>query len=203
MSSRRTRRGVAAVALVGSLVACGTATQQPASSHANIRPNGGSPHASGLGPRPTNADGPYQVAKVVDGDTMKVLRAGRVVNVRLIGIDTPETRDPRKPVQCYGREASARAKTLLDGRRVWLEHDDTQGLQDHYGRELAYVWLDEITLFNEVMIREGYAHEYTYDSPYRYRTLFRRAQVEASQRHAGLWANNTCRGDTGQTRVSG
>ena len=99
-------------------------------------------------------------------------------------------------MQCYGREASARAKTLLSGRRVWLEHDDTQGLHDRYGRELAYAWLDKQTLFNEIMIREGFAHEYTYNTPYRYQAVFRQAQAEASRRHVGLWADITCGGDT-------
>lgn len=203
MSNRRSGRSMGALALIGSLVACGTATQQPpGSSVSGHTPYGSTPYATGLGPRPTSAAGPYRVASVVDGDTMKVRRAGHLVTVRLIGIDTPETRDPRKPVQCFGREASDQAKTLLDGRRVWLEHDVTQGIRDHYGRELAYLWLDTQTLFNEVMIREGFAHEYTYDSPYRYRAVFRQAQADASRRHVGLWADNTCGGDTAQVASS-
>ncbi len=77
------------LALIGSLVGCGTATGQPLRSSGNVTPGGGSAQASRVGPRPTSAAGPYRVEAVVDGDTLKVLRADRLVTVRLIGIDTP------------------------------------------------------------------------------------------------------------------
>ena len=125
---------------------------------------------------PAGVDGPRGVIRVVDGDTVVVAPD---TTVRLIGIDTPETVDPRKPVQCFGREASAHAHTLLDGHSVWLEYDPTQGRLDKYGRTLAYVWLPDRRMFNEVMIDDGYAHEYTYDLPYRYQDSFIAAERAA------------------------
>ena len=75
-----------------------------------------------------------EVTRVVDGDTVKVRSRGFETTVRLIGIDTPETRDPSQPVQCFGPEASARAKRLLPtGRRVRLVTDDTQDARDPTG----------------------------------------------------------------------
>ena len=124
-------------------------------------------------PRPPGAVvGPFPVTRVVDGDTVKVRRGSAVLTVRLIGVDTPETKDPRRPVQCFGVEASARANTLLRGRQVWLEYDPSQGRHDRYGRDLAYVWVGATRTVNETLIREGLGREYTYDRPYRYRALF-------------------------------
>ena len=83
------------------------------------------------------------VVRVVDGDTIIVRGpGGRTEDVRLIGIDTPETVDPRRPVGCFGPEASAYAKHLLTGRRVRLIYD--RELHDRYGRFLAYVWLSGV-----------------------------------------------------------
>ncbi|ACZ43622.1 Micrococcal nuclease [Thermobaculum terrenum ATCC BAA-798] len=142
-----------------------------------------------------NLEGPYKVARVVDGDTIRVIINGEEETVRLIGIDTPETVDPRKPVECFGREASAAAKRMLEGKQVYLEEDPTQGKRDRYGRLLAYVWVDH-TLFNLWMIRQGYAHEYTYDEPYKYRDEFRAAERYARTHDVGLWSPHTCNGDT-------
>jgi len=71
--------------------------------------------------------GPYLVTKVVDGDTLWVQRDGQQVKLQLIGIDTPETHDPRKPVQCFGEAAAAHAESMLAGHQVLLETDDSQG----------------------------------------------------------------------------
>lgn len=106
----------------------------------------------------------FPVVAIVDGDTIKVSIDGNVETLRLIGIDTPETKDPRKPVQCFGKEASAKAAELLSGRRVRLETDPTQGDRGEYGRLLRYLWREDGLFFNEWMIRNGYAHEYTYIS---------------------------------------
>lgn len=133
------------------------------------------------------------VTRVVDGDTV-VVSTGETL--RLIGMDTPETVDPRKPVQCFGREASARARALLAGAPVRLELDPTQGRRDQYGRTLAYVWLADGRLFNEVMIAEGFAHEYTYELPYRYQARFDAAERAARTQQRGLWSPATCGGDT-------
>ena len=79
----------------------------------------------------------YSVIDVVDGDTIKVSMNGTITTLRLIGMDTPETVDPRKPVQCFGKEASNKAKELLSGKKVRLEMDPSQGTLDTYGRTLA------------------------------------------------------------------
>jgi micrococcal nuclease len=146
--------------------------------------------------RPTSADGPFPVTSVTDGDTIRVTVEGRSTRVRLIGIDTPEVADPRKPVQCFGQEASRRAHDLMDGTHVWLEYDPSQSRRDRYGRTLAYVWLSDAVLVNEAMIHEGYAHEYTYDTPYKYRDAFVKAQREARTEERGLWSPATCAGST-------
>jgi len=135
--------------------------------------------------------------RVVDGDTVDVqLDNGLTERVRLIGIDTPEVVDPRKPVECFGREASAHAHELLDGQSVSLETDPSQGARDVYGRLLAYVWLPDGRNFGEVMTADGFAHEYTYDQPYAYVDTFRAAQELAIANQAGLWSPATCAGDT-------
>lgn len=144
---------------------------------------------------PASVIGPLAVTRVVDGDTVYL---GDGSKLRLIGLDTPETVDPRKPVQCFGREASNRAHALLDGTSVYIEADPTQGTLDKYGRTLAYVWMADGRLYNELMIASGYAHEYTYDTPYRYRDRFITAEAEARAADRGLWSPSTCAGDTTQ-----
>lgn len=142
----------------------------------------------------------YLVTQVVDGDTIKILMNNQTETIRLIGIDTPETVDPRKPVQCFGQEASDRAKDILLGQKVILEADVTQGERDKYGRLLRYVFLEDGRLFNKLMISEGYAHEYTYNSnPYKYQLKFQEAERGARENQRGLWAESTCSGDTNQT----
>jgi micrococcal nuclease len=139
---------------------------------------------------------PVTVVRVVDGDTLDVqLPAGTRERLRLIGLDTPEVVDPRKPVQCFGREASARAKELLPaGTVVTLETDPTQGERDRYGRLLAYVSLPDGRNFAGVLIAEGYAHEYTYRLPYAHQAAFREAQRQARESGLGLWSPDTCAG---------
>lgn len=134
----------------------------------------------------------YSVVKVVDGDTLDVLIEGKVERLRLIGINTPETVDPRKPVECFGVEASNKAKTILSGKRVSLESDDTQGERDKYSRLLRYVFLEDGTNFNLLMIKEGYAYEYTYSLPYKYQSEFKAAQKSAETNKKGLWASGVC-----------
>ena len=91
---------------------------------------------------PQGIQGPFTVVKVVDGDTIHVDNNGKRLKIRMIGLDTPETVDPRKPVQCFGREASAQAKTILAGQSVYLEIDPSQDTIDRDGRTLAYVWTE-------------------------------------------------------------
>lgn len=141
----------------------------------------------------------FEVVSVTDGDTLKVNINGTTETLRLIGIDTPETVDPRKPVQCFGEEASKKAKETLTGKKVSLEADPTQGERDKYQRLLRYVYLEDGTFFNKWMIQEGYAHEYTYQSnPYKYQTEFKDAERSARDNKKGLWGN-MCNGDTTQS----
>jgi endonuclease YncB( thermonuclease family) len=151
-------------------------------------------------PHPPRPEGlpQAQVVRVVDGDTVDVALGGQTVRLRLIGIDTPEVVDPRTVVQCFGREASARAHELLDGQTIWLEADASQGERDAFGRLLRYVWLPDGRLFNLQMVAEGYAHEYTYSGPYKYQALFKQAAALAREQGLGLWSPQTCAGDTAQ-----
>lgn len=139
---------------------------------------------------------PGEVFAIVDGDTVDITVGDQVVRLRLIGIDTPETKDPNEPVQCFGPEATNRARELLTGQAVLLEADPTQGEYDRYDRLLRYLWLADGRLYNHQMVVEGYATEYTYDKPYKYQQLFRQAEQEAQAQLAGLWSPNTCNGNT-------
>lgn len=141
----------------------------------------------------------YSVVSVVDGDTFKVSIDGKTETLRLIGINTPETVDPRKPVECFGKEASNKAKQLLTGQKVRLEADPTQDDRDIYGRLLRYAWLEDGIFFNKAMISEGYAYEYTYKLPYKYQSEFKQAQAEAENNKRGLWADNACQQAIGTT----
>jgi len=139
---------------------------------------------------PTTAQGPFPVTRVVDGDTVRVLIDGQDTSVRLIGIDTPETVAPNRPVECAGPEASVYAEQLMDGTRVYLELDPTQGTYDRFNRVLAYVWLagdNENVMVNLAMLQAGLAEEYTYDDAYRYQQLFRESEQQAREDLLGQW----------------
>ena len=141
----------------------------------------------------------YSVVSVVDGDTIKINIDGRQETLRLIGIDTPETVDPRKPVQCFGKEASNKAKELLTGKKVRIEKDPTQDERDKYDRLLAYIYREDGLFYNKYMVEQGYAHEYTYNTPYKYQAEFKAAEKSARENQRGLWSPDTCNGDTTTT----
>jgi micrococcal nuclease len=154
-----------------------------------------SPQPTGvLGQQSSIATNSAIVTKVVDGDTVRVSSNNKEETIRMIGINTPETVDPRREVECFGKEASNRTKELLTGKQVVLESDDTQDSRDRYGRQLVYVWLDGVNI-NKQLIAEGYAYEYTYEQPYKYQFEFKEAQLLAQETKKGLWADNTCRGN--------
>jgi micrococcal nuclease len=138
----------------------------------------------------------YSVVSVVDGDTIKINMGGTTETLRLIGIDTPETVDPRKPVQCFGIEASNKAKELLENKKVRIEKDSTQGERDKYSRLLAYIFREDGLFYNKYIIEQGYAHEYTYGTPYKYQAEFKAAEKVARENLRGLWSPDTCNGDT-------
>jgi micrococcal nuclease len=135
----------------------------------------------------------FDVTSVVDGDTIKVSELG---TLRLIGIDTPETKDPRKPVQCFGAEASKRASELLSGKKVYLEFDPANRI-DKYGRTLAYVYREDGYFFNAEMVKDGYANSYT-KYPHPKLEEFNVLAREAREKQKGLYSPDTCNGDTSQ-----
>ncbi len=139
-------------------------------------------------------DGGYEVARIVDGDTIEVMRDGESVKVRLLGINTPESVGDRVH-ECFGKEASAYASSILKNQIVKLETDDSQDKYDKYGRLLAYVYLLDNQMANRKLIAEGYAYEYTYDAPYKYQEDFRALQSFAKRETRGLWARDTCNGE--------
>jgi micrococcal nuclease len=130
-----------------------------------------------------NHDAKVEVTKVVDGDTFDISPSveGRS-RVRLIGMDTPEVHFGTQP---YGPEASAFAKRELEGEEVRLELD-VQKI-DPYGRLLAYVYLPDGQMFNETLLREGYAQVATFPPNVKYQERFLEAQREAREANRGLW----------------
>lgn len=138
------------------------------------------------------ADAPFArgtVVRVVDGDTIIVGGpGGHTEDVRLIGIDTLETVDPRRPVGCFGPEASAYAKHLLTGRRVVLRYD--RETNDRYGRFLAYVWLagPHAQFVNAQLVELGYARAYPFPPNTAHEALFATLERRAALGGRGLWA---------------
>lgn len=128
----------------------------------------------------------YRVVRTVDGDTVVVNIDGKETKVRLIGVDTPETVDPRKPVEHYGKQASQFTRNLLKGESVYLEYDQTK--TDKYGRTLAYLYRAPDGLFvNLEIVRQGYGHAYT-KYPFKYMKLFEKWGKDARENGRGLWA---------------
>jgi micrococcal nuclease len=134
-------------------------------------------------------------SRAVDGDTIEIaFSATDKYKVRLIGINSPESVDPRKEVECFGKEASDHLKTLLNVPYVRLSTDSSQASEDKYGRWLRYVYLEDGTDINLQMIKDGYAHEYTYGTPYINQKAYRAAEAEAKIKKVGLWSPDTCNG---------
>lgn len=135
------------------------------------------------------------VINVADGDTIEVSLGGVIERVRLIGVDTPETSHPSRPVECFGREAAAFTRAMLDGQTVLLEADPSQDNRDRFNRLLRFVWLPDGRLANYQIIAQGYGFEYTFRAPYRYQAQFKAAERAAREARAGLWAPETCNGE--------
>ena len=148
-----------------------------------------------------------KVERVIDGDTMIISfifddgSKYQKERVRFLGVDTPETVHPTKPVQYYGKEASNFTKKTLDGETVWLQTD--VGVKDRYDRMLAYVWLKEPTerelddedsirkyMFNARLLLDGYAQLMTIQPNSRYSNIFVHLQREARQEKKGLWGKD-------------
>lgn len=125
------------------------------------------------------------VVRVIDGDTIEVKVSGRQEDVRLIGIDTPETKKPGTPIQCFGPRASRFTHGLLEGKRVHLVLGAER--RDIYGRLLAYVHLGQ-RFVNAILIRRGLARTLTIPPNDRYAPLFRRVEMKAARAGRGLWS---------------
>jgi micrococcal nuclease len=124
---------------------------------------------------------------VVDGDTIHVSLAGRDEAVRYIGMDTPESKKPGTPVQCYALAASTANRRLVEGRRVRLRFDVER--RDRYGRLLAYVYRRPDGLFvNAELVRRGFARQLTIPPDVAHAALFGRLARAARHAGRGLWA---------------
>src|SRR3989344_1028684 len=126
------------------------------------------------------------VTKVIDGDTIEI-EGG--VRVRYLGVDTPETKDPRKTVECFGKEAYNKNRDLVEGKRVILEKDITD--KDKYDRLLRFVYLaledGQMLFVNDYLIRDGYGHVLTIPPDVKFAEQFLEAQKQARVNNKGLW----------------
>lgn len=126
------------------------------------------------------------VAKVIDGDTIELTNGQ---TVRLIGIDTPETKDPRRPVGCFGKEASSETRKLLSGKEVVLQKDVSE--TDKYKRLLRYIFLPleegKALFINDYLVREGFAKVLTYPPDVKFNEQLQEAEKLAREQERGLW----------------
>jgi endonuclease YncB( thermonuclease family) len=128
--------------------------------------------------------------KVVDGDTLTVMLNGVETKLRLIGIDTPELASATQSEQCYASQAKQRLQQITQGKKLLLEKDPTQGEVDKYGRSLVYLFLPDSVNINLQLINEGYAREYTYNKPYKYKQDFLAAELRAKNLQIGVWGSD-------------
>ncbi len=126
----------------------------------------------------------YRVVQVLDGDTIIVQRGSYRDTIRLLGVDTPETHHPTKPVQCYGPEASAYTTSRLFAQLVRLEDDVER--HDIYGRRLAYVYLHGAN-FEEELLRKGYARLLVIEPNHAHARDMLDEELDARVRGVGLW----------------
>lgn len=131
----------------------------------------------------------YKVITIEDGDTITVDMNGKKEKVRFIGVDTPETKDPRKAVQCFGKSASEYTKQKIGNNTVRLESDELNTNRDRYKRLLRYVYLPDGTLLNATIIKDGYGFAYT-SFPFSKKEEFKQLETEAREQKRGLWS--TC-----------
>ncbi len=142
-----------------------------------------------------NSNETYLITRVIDGDTIEVIIDNKKETVRYIGVDTPETVHPSKPVQCFGLEASNKNKELVAGKRVKLVKDISN--TDKYGRLLRYVYVDDIFV-NLKLVEEGFANASSYPPDVKHNELFRQAEQKARAGKIGLWGD-TCSNNRTQT----
>ncbi|HEU5432806.1 MAG TPA: thermonuclease family protein [Thermomicrobiales bacterium] len=145
---------------------------------------------------------PATLRRVIDGDTIEVELGGQVETVRMILVDTPETKKPNSPIECFGAEATAFTTNVLTGYggRIFLEKDVSE--RDRYGRLLRYVWLDlgdqwrvdgsdaapAVYLVDEAIVRAGFGALVTFPPDVEYVDQIRAAQSFARDHQFGLWS---------------
>lgn len=126
------------------------------------------------------------VVRVVDGDTVDLKIGNRTVRTRLLNLDTPETVDPRRPVEEYGREASNFTKSVLkEGTKILFRYDVEKA--DRYGRHLLHIYLADGTWVNALLVRAGFAQVATYPPNVSASAFFRELQRKAREESLGLW----------------
>ncbi len=135
-----------------------------------------------------NQPGLYRVVRFDDGDTIAVDMNGVQEKVRFIGVDTPETHDPRKGVQCYGTTAAKFTRQFIGTNSVRLEADPLNTNRDRYGRLLRYVYLPDGRLVNAELIKQGYGFAYL-SFPFTKSDEFKDYQTQARQANKGLWVS--------------
>jgi micrococcal nuclease len=137
------------------------------------------------------------ITKVVDGDTVDVVfNEGYEARIRLLGVNTPETVDPRRTVECFGKEASNFAKETLAGERVLLVADPQADERDRYGRLLRNIYLEDGTDFNAMLIEQGYAYAYlSFPLTPERKAELKRLETEAKEAQRGLWDPDACQSD--------
>lgn len=130
--------------------------------------------------------GYYRIVSVVDGDTITVQMNGENETVRLVGVDTPETHHPKKPVQCFGHAATDFTTQLIDDQPVRLESDPLSSNRDRYDRLLRYAYLPDGRLVNLEIVAAGYGHAYT-SFEFSQAEAFVAAEQAARGANRGLW----------------
>lgn len=191
---------VAVVALIVAFISSRSDLFPPDAASTRPPQNASAPAPVPLPPSPTSLALPEGlqravVTNVIDGDTIEASLDGVRERVRLIGVDTPETSHPSRPVECFGREAAAFTRAMLEGQTVFLEADPSQDNRDRFNRLLRFVWLPDGRLANYEIIAQGYGFEYTFRTPHRYQAQFKAAERAARAAQAGLWAPETCNGE--------
>lgn len=135
----------------------------------------------------TAQPGLYRITRFDDGDTIAVDMNGRNETIRFIGVDTPETHDPRKAVQCFGKAAAGFTRQFIGGSNVRLEADPLNTNRDRYNRLLRYVYLPDGRLVNAEIIKQGYGFAYL-GFPFSKSEDFAQYQRKARENERGLWS---------------
>lgn len=175
MFFRKQVAGLALATSMAAVAACGS----PGAAVPKGTPSGPTP--------PTDAFG-ATVERVVDGDTFlaHVDGSSRRLRVRIIGVDSPETVKPEQPTQCFGRQASAYLKKLVERRKVRAAYQPG-GRRDRFDRELWDVWLPDGTFVAGQLVEQGYARSVRIRPQVRHADYLRALERRASNERRGLW----------------